>query len=143
MKRRFATTERDPGPPTADPTAPAQLRRSSTDRMVAGVCGGLGGYFGVDPVWFRLGFVVATLLGGSGIIIYLIAWIVIPEEKPGEGAAAGRKIGPEGSVIAGIALVGIGLVLLAREYLPWFGRMVWPLAVVVAGLGLIYMGSRR
>jgi phage shock protein C len=136
-------TEPEPGLPTAEATGPPQLRRSTTDKMVAGVSGGLGRYFGVDAVWFRLGFVVATLLGGSGILIYLIAWIVIPEEKPGESVASGQRVGPEGSIIAGVVLVGIGLVLLAREYLPWFGRMIWPLAVVVAGIGLIYMGSRR
>jgi len=49
--------------------------------MLAGVCGGLGKFFGIDPVWFRLGFVIAALPGGvPGIVAYLICWIVIPEE---------------------------------------------------------------
>jgi phage shock protein PspC (stress-responsive transcriptional regulator) len=47
------------------------LTRSSTDRMLGGVAGGLGDYFGVDPVLFRVGFVVATLLSGVGALAYL------------------------------------------------------------------------
>ena len=45
--------------------------RSSTDRKLGGVAGGLGAYFGVDPVLFRVGFVVATLLSGAGLVAYL------------------------------------------------------------------------
>ena len=57
------------------------LRRSRTNRMIAGVCGGLGEFFGVDPFWFRLGFLVALIPGGvPGIAAYLILWLVIPSE---------------------------------------------------------------
>ena len=57
-----------------------QLRRSRSDRMVAGVSGGLGRYFDVNPVLYRVGFVVLALLGGAGILIYLAAALVIPDE---------------------------------------------------------------
>jgi phage shock protein C len=57
------------------------LRRSKSDRMLAGVCGGLAEYFKIDPVWFRLGFVLISLPGGlPGVLIYLACWIMIPEE---------------------------------------------------------------
>ncbi|GAP15038.1 phage shock protein C (PspC) family protein [Longilinea arvoryzae] len=57
------------------------LRRSRTDRVIAGVCGGLGAFFGIDPVWFRLGFLVTFLPGGvPGLLLYLICWIIIPSE---------------------------------------------------------------
>jgi phage shock protein C len=57
------------------------LRRSRTSRMIAGVCGGLGEFFGVDPFWFRLGFLIALVPGGvPGILAYLILWLVIPSE---------------------------------------------------------------
>jgi len=57
------------------------LRRSRTNRMIAGVCGGLGGFFGVDPFWFRLGFLIALIPGGvPGIAAYLILWLVVPSE---------------------------------------------------------------
>ncbi len=58
------------------------LRRSRTDRMLAGVSGGLGKFFGIDSTWVRLGFVIAAIPGGvPGILAYLICWIVIPEEQ--------------------------------------------------------------
>lgn len=59
----------------------AALRRSRTNRIVAGVCGGLGDFFGVDPFWFRLGFLIAMLPGGvPGIAAYLIMWLIVPPE---------------------------------------------------------------
>lgn len=58
-----------------------KLYRSRKQRMIAGVCGGLGEYFGVDPTVMRVLFVVATVLGfGSAILVYLILLIVVPEE---------------------------------------------------------------
>jgi len=55
-----------------------KLYRSNKDRMLAGVCGGIGQYLGVDATLIRLLWIAATFLGGSGIIAYLIAWTVIP-----------------------------------------------------------------
>jgi phage shock protein C len=57
-----------------------RLYRSRTERIIAGVCGGIGEYFEVDPTLIRLLWVIFVLLGGSGIIGYIIAWIIIPEE---------------------------------------------------------------
>jgi len=55
------------------------LRRSNQDRIIAGVCGGLGEFFGISAWWFRLALLLALLPGGlPGILIYLILWIVIP-----------------------------------------------------------------
>lgn len=60
---------------------PQRLYRSRVDKMLGGVCGGLGEYFDVDPVLVRLGFVILTILGsGVGVLIYLVLWIVIPKE---------------------------------------------------------------
>ncbi|MCQ3936773.1 MAG: PspC domain-containing protein [Chloroflexi bacterium] len=57
------------------------LRRSKRDRILAGVCGGLGEFFGISPFWFRLAMLIALIPGGvPGILIYAIAWIVIPSE---------------------------------------------------------------
>jgi len=55
-----------------------KLFRSSTEKMLGGVCGGLGAYFNVDPTLVRLIFVVATFLGGPGLLIYVILWIITP-----------------------------------------------------------------
>lgn len=57
------------------------LRRSSRNRIVAGVCGGLEEFFGLDAFWFRLGFLIAMIPGGvPGIAAYLIMWLVVPSE---------------------------------------------------------------
>jgi phage shock protein PspC (stress-responsive transcriptional regulator) len=61
-----------------------QLYRSVTDRQWAGVAGGLAAYFQVDPALVRLAFVLFTLLGGPGLLIYIILWLVIPEEPRSE-----------------------------------------------------------
>ena len=58
----------------------SRLYRSETNRIIGGVCGGLGEYFSIDPTLIRIIFVILTLFGGSGILIYLILWIVIPSE---------------------------------------------------------------
>jgi phage shock protein C len=57
-----------------------RLYRSRKDRMIAGVCGGLGEYFGIDPTLVRLLFVFAALFYGPGILAYLILMLVVPEE---------------------------------------------------------------
>jgi len=56
-----------------------RLYRSRDNSMIAGVCGGLGEYFDMDPTFIRLLWIVFTLAGGSGILAYIIAWIVIPQ----------------------------------------------------------------
>ena len=57
------------------------LRRSRTNRIVAGVCGGLQDFFGLDAFWFRLGFVLAMIPGGiPGIAVYLILWLIMPSD---------------------------------------------------------------
>jgi phage shock protein PspC (stress-responsive transcriptional regulator) len=57
-----------------------RLQRSRSDRMLAGVSGGLARYFEIHPAVFRVGFVVLTLLGGAGILIYAAAALVMPDE---------------------------------------------------------------
>lgn len=55
-----------------------RIYRSQHDRVIAGVCGGIGEHFGVDPVIIRLVWIVLAIFGGSGILLYLLAWILIP-----------------------------------------------------------------
>ncbi len=70
-----------PPPPGVRPTA----RRSGADRMAGGVCGGLAEYSGVDAVLWRAGFVALTLVGGSGILVYLLLWVLLPPPASGAG----------------------------------------------------------
>ncbi len=56
------------------------LRRSSSNRILLGICGGLGEFFGINPIWFRLAFIIAAIPGGiPGILLYLIMWLIIPK----------------------------------------------------------------
>lgn len=59
-----------------------RLQRSRTEKMIGGVCGGLAEYFGIDPTIVRILWVVITLIGGAGILAYLILWIAMPQEPP-------------------------------------------------------------
>ena len=79
-----------PSPSTGQTPGPLprpQLRRSGTDTMLGGVCGGLADYTGIDTVLWRVGFVVLTLLGGSGVLAYALLWVLMPP-------APGRRQGP-------------------------------------------------
>jgi phage shock protein C len=58
-----------------------RLYRSLDNRKIAGVCGGLADYFDIDPTMVRLAWVIFTLAGGAGILAYIIAWILIPEQQ--------------------------------------------------------------
>jgi phage shock protein C len=58
-----------------------QLARSQSDHRIAGVCGGLGRYFGIDPVLIRVAFVVAAFMG-FGLLLYVVLWIVLPKGEP-------------------------------------------------------------
>jgi phage shock protein PspC (stress-responsive transcriptional regulator) len=56
-----------------------ELRRSSSDRMIGGVCGGLAEFFGINVLWFRIAFLIALIPGGvPGFLLYVIMWIIIP-----------------------------------------------------------------
>lgn len=124
--------------------APRVLRRSRQDRMIAGVCGGLGRYLGVDPVLLRVAFVVLAIAGGSGILIYIIAVILIPEEKPGEEIGLGlAREGATGRILAGTALIALGTILLVDRFVSWFDKVIGPLTLVALGVAVLIWGTRR
>lgn len=120
------------------------LRRSTTDRVLGGVCGGLGRYLGVDPVVVRFAFVILAVAGGGGILLYLVAWLIIPEETeeepvgpPAEGRAEGVWMW------IGVALIALGSILLIDWLVPWFDRVIGPLVLVAIGVGILLYGVRR
>lgn len=132
-------------------TRPARLYRSRDDRIIGGVGGGLAKYLGVDPVLVRLAIVALAIAAGSGILAYLIAWIVIPEEPaegdPGEAAEPRSAPAPRASGTArmfiGGALVVIGAALLAEWAIPGLRHVFWPIVVIAGGVGLLFYGAKR
>ncbi len=69
-----------PPPPPQSETPKRRLTRSSDDKMIGGVAGGLGRHLDVDPVLVRLSFAILALFGGSGVLLYALAWIIIPND---------------------------------------------------------------
>lgn len=147
---------------------PNRLTRSKTDVMIGGVCGGLAKYFKIDPTLIRLIFVLLTLAGGSGVVIYFILWILIPREdlmdtpQTLNGEEIGRRanlMGQEMQQIVsqpntrtvkflGIGLVFLGLVYLVQNlnipWLAWFNdRLLWPVLIIGVGVLLLARAFKR
>ena len=132
-------------PSSTHPTVPAARRlvRSREDRVLAGVCGGLGRYLGVDPVLVRI-ITVALILSGVGVLAYVVAWIVIPEAAPDtpESAAPPQDRRASAAVI-GAALIAIGGLLVVRQTVPWFhDGAFWPLVLLAAGVAVLITARR-
>ena len=136
----------DPGPPPpGSPTPPQRVvRRSRGDRVIAGVCGGLGRYLGIDPVLLRVAFIILALANGLGLIAYVVAWVAIPEEGADQPAGPAPEPRREtGRMVLGGSLVVLGLVLLLDRLAPDLDELFWPVAVVAVGAAIILMGLRR
>lgn len=134
-----------PPPVSPAPTSGPRLRRSTDDRVIGGVCGGLGRYLGVDPVIVRIVVVVLALVGGSGVLAYLIAWIVIPDQRAGDvvdAPAGGAPGAGAGTAIIGILLVLAGAALLLDRLLPGFRSVLGPLVLIAVGV-LVLARVRR
>lgn len=123
-------TETEPGPrPPADGHRPRRLTRSRSERVFGGVSGGLGRYFDVDPVVFRIGFVAATLAGGLGLFAYLAALLFVPDEDAPSALAGRSRL----LTIAGALVLGIAALAALDNGGVFFGPLV-PL-VIAGGVG--------
>jgi phage shock protein PspC (stress-responsive transcriptional regulator) len=128
----------DPTRPMAAAEEPRRLRRSSSDRLIGGVAGGLGRYFDVDPILFRIAFIVLTFAGGAGLLAYAGLWLLAPSEGPREpGSQTGLR------VLA--VLGGVVLVLVALPFLfvgAFLAIPLLPLALIVLTVVLLARGAR-
>src|SRR3954471_21997097 len=99
---------------TTQPIATKRLERPPSGRILAGVSAGLGRYFDLSPAFFRLGFIVLPLLGGSGVLVYLAALLIVPEEGKEQSIAgealASRRDRPW--PVVGLGLAGVALAIL-------------------------------
>jgi phage shock protein PspC (stress-responsive transcriptional regulator) len=130
---------------TAEQTTMKRLERSRSDRMLAGVCGGLARTFGIHPAFYRVGFVVLTLIGGAGILIYLAAVLVIPDEGKQDSIAAEilRDARDRPWPLVGLGLVATaGVILLSRVTLWPRGDAAWIL-LLLAGLAIVFSSRRK
>jgi len=144
-----------------------QLARSESDRMIAGVCGGLAHYLGLDPLIIRIVFVVLALTNGVGIAIYALLWIFVPGENAvwsdrettvrenvdeiRDTAVGFTQDAREGlekrwdwstpgnlTMTGGAVLIGVGLLLLMQNLgLLRWVGRLWPLALVAVGVVIL------
>jgi phage shock protein PspC (stress-responsive transcriptional regulator) len=149
-----------------------KLYRSSKDKMLGGVAAGLADYFNIDPTLVRVLFVVILFLGGTGILAYIIMWIIVPEEPfVFQTTAAGSSDKPETETTsekqensfdaqayfnsvekkrekrrttAGLILLVLGLIFLADNFIPRINiGEFWPLILVAAGIGILLNSKNR
>jgi phage shock protein C len=127
----------------SDRPATRLLRRSRDDRVIAGVCGGLGRYLQVDPVLLRIALVILTVSGGLGVLLYIVAVILIPEQQEGEDLGPAPEARGDLWMYVGVGLIALGSILLVDQLVPWFDRIVGPLVLVAIGIGIVFRGSGR
>ncbi|MFO7815950.1 MAG: PspC domain-containing protein [Halanaerobiales bacterium] len=125
-----------------------KIYRSRDNRVLGGVCGGIGEYFEIDPVIVRLIFLIMFFVGGVGFLGYIIAWIIIPErpldydENEVEiDEEAAKKLKEKRMKILGYILFGLGIFFILEL---WFnidfnlGAEFWSIGLILIGLILIF-----
>src|ERR671919_749145 len=120
----------------ADTPATSELRRSRSNRMLAGVAGGLGAYFELHPAVFRVSFVVLTLMGGAGILIYLAAALVMPDEGKQDSVATSALRRRRPWVLVVLGLMAVVLLALLSEVPVWPQGDAWPFLLIAGALAL-------
>lgn len=143
-----------------------KLQRNQQDKMIAGVCSGLAEHFDIDVTWIRIAFVLAVMLGASGILAYIILWIVVPKKpympdfgqygsynsvnsvpNPPIDLIEKKKEKSNFRLIAGLTFIFFGLFFLLNELnlIPdWLDfDDLWPLILIVMGFYILTSGFNR
>jgi len=122
---------------------PRKLLRSETDRMIAGVAGGIGEYFMVDPIIIRIIFIVLACQG-AGVILYLILWLIIPSEKNSdpkeEMQTKAKELTKKSHFWLGLTVLVLGFYLLLQNFgFYHFFRLerFWPLLLILLGVAIL------
>ncbi len=135
-----------------------KLQRIEQEKMIAGVCTGLAEYFDIDVTWIRIAFVVAVVLGASGILAYIVLWIAVPKRPylpnysqfnvdykvtepkniPNTAFSSKKKGYGNGRLIAGSIFIFFGTFFLLNEFnlIPYWVdfQNLWPVILIVIGL---------
>ena len=138
----------EPGTAEPQPVIIHRLERRRTERILGGVASGLADHFGLDPVLFRIGFVLLALFGGSGVLLYVLGWLFLPEKGSDESAVvvATRDIGVR--KLAALALFAVALLVLAGPvWMPLVqagyldASLLW--SFVLVGVGFLLLRGDR
>lgn len=145
-----------------------RLYRSEANRILGGVCGGLGEFLGINPIFIRIFFIIWTVLGEFSILIYFILWVVVPTKTASDSGEKfssdelGARIRLVGSEIreivhqpspqlitfAGIGLIAWGVYYLLRRFgFPWvawdYTGYLWPALLIIAGVFILVRATSR
>jgi phage shock protein C len=132
-----------------------KLWRKKDDKVIAGICSGLGQYFNSDPILFRFAFLALLFAGGSSIFIYIILWIVLPSEPfsiksetiytetihstDTENNIKEMQSMDSTSLVFGLLLISGGVLLLLNNLVPYLKmQKLWPVILIMIGLGLLF-----
>jgi len=104
-----------------------RLYRSTTNRMLAGICGGIGEYFNIDPTLVRILFAISVFFGGFGLIAYVVGWIIIPEGSRDVSGKPAPTVSstPVFGLLIGLALILIGLGMVFDRMRYWYYLPDW------------------
>ncbi|HOV92337.1 MAG TPA: PspC domain-containing protein [Candidatus Kapabacteria bacterium] len=147
------------------------VQRSRNHRIVAGVCGGLGEYFDIDPVFIRLLFVIVSFFYGIGVVAYIVLWIIIPStpmesaymtsENPSnphsdydnkstenieveDDSNIRNKNTQQVRIFIGSILLLIGVLILLNELVPNIkGELIWSFILIILGIFLIILSLKK
>jgi phage shock protein PspC (stress-responsive transcriptional regulator) len=122
-----------------------KLYRSTDDYMIAGVCGGIAEYFEIDSVLIRIIFIVLSLAGGSGLIIYILMLLLLPAKgetikiKSNEIKKEIKMKRDGGKSFLGIIFLVVGSILLWNQFFPYTIRfeIFWPATMIILGLWML------
>ena len=126
-----------------------RLTKSRSDRMIDGVCGGVGEYFGLDSTLVRIAWVLLTLFGGVGIVLYILAMIIMPKNPNPQTSPASPKVEREAnSKFWGILLIAVGGIwFLGNVGVPIWHHWWWmawdfvlPIILILAGVAFMHGG---
>ena len=110
------------------------VRRSTSDRMLAGVAGGVAEALGIRSIYVRAGFLAGSLAGGVGLMVYLLGALLLPVADPAPDTETPHRAAR--TQILGIILMYLATMLLLQASGVWFGTIVWPATLVIFGLAL-------
>ncbi|MCR5013145.1 MAG: PspC domain-containing protein [Bacteroidales bacterium] len=132
-----------------------RLERDTRNKAIGGVCSGLANYFDMDPAFWRVLFFLLFVFGGSGLLIYIILWAVMPEKKdygtvdePIQQAAGMDVVSEQrrknNNMATGLVLIALGLIFLFAQYIPEISwRTVWPILLIILGLVFIIPSKKN
>ena len=126
--------------PAPEPSGARRLTRSSSDRVIAGVCGGIGRYLGIDPVICRLIMIVLVFFGGAGVIAYGAAWLIVPRDDAPAARSDARSLARRTLIVLGVALATFVLFFVGAWASALGSAKVVAVIIVVTGIALVVGG---